>query len=859
MDIDLKIFRLNDWWEPSFREEIIQNVITSMSKLDGETANALRHAIKESVRIDGFRKSSILRAPKARLIKEIYRLTEVHLPLLAIILKAWEKLNPQLADKIKNFPETSKHIHHEPDEGIRMEFDGYWHVSSLDHVTDEFLNENSEYNRQDVSLMISLLTGNLPLNDEKFFGGEMEKLTLEKQKLKRVEMNGQESLIWDAWIEELRELDHHAPEWQIIDRFLDEVKIIAKGKIDQLAKEKDMASDFNAAKLKLQNETGNLLPYFGIDQKVFAWSYENCSEKYTIVDEVDELTECLLEYQTLRDKPTQNFLEDQEKQESLNEKGKQVLAFIDLLDRKFPTAEDNNQVVEGQFDEIKEQIVDLPSNGDNDIDIVTIVQQSPTELTPLPSPEVQESIVKSVDQEIETSDTIHIVIKDAVDATPEAITEIDLKSNELLEELEEKPEADQLMELESAEEETKPEITSEVEEFHLEPARDFQTLNCEFSSQAIAKTLLEEEIPENLEALFWSLIAEDDLAGAYWLQKMMVEEGHHEILAPWLIEALQGSRWLIHGNTTFVSDLLEITQKNQPDETTVSSLLSTAAALRASLIAPYSGLISWLKTPISVPSLSGIINAIHEFASTGITLEPFDILGVSGEAQRKQKLEQTITDARDWLDQAHQKKFKLKRTTDIWSYLSKPAGDLYVLVDKVSKNNQNNLNQLSEEIKKWRSREFCIEQIDLIDKIVYKPRAQSIIGDAREQLLRNIFDACDLLEEWYSQVSHEIELQSRGNWIYQQVDNLRQAIGNQVHSVQEQLSDLDTEASPIVIRAASRSMMTSLYNLVENLKIENHLINNKRQKDWKWLAKEEDTIMCRKRRWLLIPDSKLLG
>ena len=71
------------------------------------------------------------------------------------------------------------------------------------------------------------------------------------------------------------------------------------------------------------------------------------------------------------------------------------------------------------------------------------------------------------------------------------------------------------------------------------------------SSREVAIRLKDQDREEDWESLGWSLLAEGDWSGAYWLARSLKEAGRDVPVAPELLAALQGSRWLENDTDQF--------------------------------------------------------------------------------------------------------------------------------------------------------------------------------------------------------------------------------------------------------------------------------------------------------------------
>lgn len=268
----------------------------------------------------------------------------------------------------------------------------------------------------------------------------------------------------------------------------------------------------------------------------------------------------------------------------------------------------------------------------------------------------------------------------------------------------------------------------------------------------------------------WKLLESDDIAGAYWSEVACGKTG-------WTTDALaalQASRWMTAGSSQFCENLLELSQLHtQESGSTEESLLKFAAALVPSLIAPSTGMVSWL-TGSSLPlPLFQFSSEIIRFAHSGISLEPFELLKLQGSEAHKAAIQEISARAAKWLNDAQNKTTKFWRTSRIWLRLTERGGALHEMLLPVSSNVARSARSVREALSRWEDRNFVVDQIEQIDRLrVASPSA--LPGSARDQLLRFIQEACSLCAEWVGAVESANARQS--DWTTQQIEELRSTL-----------------------------------------------------------------------------------
>ncbi|HHE72712.1 MAG TPA: hypothetical protein ENL34_10580 [Chloroflexi bacterium] len=371
------------------------------------------------------------------------------------------------------------------------------------------------------------------------------------------------------------------------------------------------------------------------------------------------------------------------------------------------------------------------------------------------------------------------------------------------------------------------------------------------SPREAAILLQTDDRDENWHSLLWALIAEDDLPAAYWLARSLVASERVSPVPDWLLAAAQGARWLSPDSDTFVGDLLEIVQNHHPTSDDVQELIGLATALRPALIAPFSGLVGWLKAPVCCPILHDLVTAVNTFASLSITLRPEDLLGVAGAEQREAALTEAVHDAKQWLDKAPGRRTKPKRALDVWRYLVK--NDLQVLLLSVSKDQRTEVERVRQHLHPWQQRDYISDQIDQIDREIAKARFRPIVGPARQQLIRRVEEACRLASRWCNLVEHEREIETRGEWLTEQVATLRTRVQGTLPEVEKALDELGDSAHPASLAAASRCLRCALMQLRQTLHLPYEPSDTKSPavKAQEWLPLNADNLYTALNRRLL--------
>ena len=324
-------------------------------------------------------------------------------------------------------------------------------------------------------------------------------------------------------------------------------------------------------------------------------------------------------------------------------------------------------------------------------------------------------------------------------------------------------------------------------------------------------------------SLLWSLVALDDLSGAYWVATFLVEQGLSPPVSPLLLKALQGGRWLSPDSDTYITELFDIVAEFQEsDDTDVQTLLRISASLLPSLIAPETNLLAWLASPRCLPALESIISPIKAFASTGNSLRPEHISGNEGLQHIQSLIVDASNEARRWLAEAANYQTKFPWAVRVWQYLCRD-GVLTQMLTPVSADRRDQLKDVEGYVNLL-TRDGYIETINQAEHLMGgRPRKQgAIVGNARDWLIKRIEEGKDRATTWCRLVSREAAAQpgKLDSWQQDQVAKLRSQLQDECPNIFDALLELGAEPNPQDVRAAARCATRSLQQLTEYLNID---------------------------------------
>ena len=552
---------------------------------------------------------------------------------------------------------------------------------------------------------------------------------------------------WASVIEELREWPSDASEWESdqVVGFVEQVRLLAEQKSDE--RKKAGRLHLQRALDQLREDYASEIVFFEFESLDIAnWQAADCP-----TDEVSERTktvESLLEqlsgHRSLNQQSPKNLQEARKHRTDLNDTEDRINSLAKQLEQEFAKAEpEPQQAPEEDTQDDDEPDTDPPEPGKG------------------PSCEHPDS---DEDQQAE---------KDARLPSEESKRETSSNEQDAEAEPTDKPEEPQSKPIQPT--------TSAPPPHEKKPP----TLR---SAQDVAALLQEDDSDEHWESLGWSLLAEGDLTGAYWLALSLKARGRNVPVAPELLAVLQGSHWLEGDDGSLVHAILEIVSDWAP-RNNAERMLGLAAAMRPCLIAPHAGLVGWLPQRVEINStLDPLVDAIRTFTRNGFPLRSEDLQGVENQASLTESIRDTVEQARRLLANYQGRRLKIRRATNVLRSLVDQGGDLRVLLTPVIDNQANHVDQIRHSIDDFRGRKIE-ERIHQIDRELRSSRpSRPITGVPRDQLVRSIEVAVALADQWCSLVEREQFISNRGDWWSDHVKVLRDQVHTALPSIK---TDLD--------------------------------------------------------------------
>lgn len=319
---------------------------------------------------------------------------------------------------------------------------------------------------------------------------------------------------------------------------------------------------------------------------------------------------------------------------------------------------------------------------------------------------------------------------------------------------------------------------------------------------------------------FHQFVRSGDIPGAYWLARSREEQGNAHAIPSWLLAAVQGARWLNHAHNRIADDLADIARHNEPQSDLASRLFGIAAALVPALIAPTTGLGFWLG-PSRPPELARLIEAVECYVSNGHALRPEDLLGVGGQAQLAVTLDEVSKQAERWIEEAPSRRIQFGRANDVWRKWVGHTGELQQILRPVASNDQDAVDAVHAAIEDWLG-DSTASRLHAADVALHGGHRRPIVGSPRNKLIKDTDEALHLAREWCELVERLKDVQSRGNWFLEQmqqlVDGVREAMPQAITWLHQLVEDADAEivGTAAIVCLSALDRLSALLGLTDS-------------------------------------------
>ena len=759
-----------------YKETVVKRALEQL-KDSPEAHRELEASINAVVRISGFKNSAI--APLPHLTKPVLRQLDFSNDLAAAVLKAWAKSSQPLHDAVAGRLEDSGISIDYPDFDSGG-FRGLWSAADWRRESDAILERHSEFESDDVLLMLCYATGRMPSDDEAAVENPRPPTGVEAV-LERPNMLNAADL--SQWKETLNSLPSDSPMWEgEIQAFAEWLSSLADAK----AAERGIAIRWREVVSEM-SEPGPIFEQLtGAGVSVDSWSkaeFDSSSaaaKALNVAEELKAVVENLVEHLAGRS-DLGKVLEFYERIKTLSGELDAILASPRRPDDEPPKPAN---------------IIAEPSGGDSAPPYTS--DERPREDSTDASA-LAEGAGASVPND-----------EDARGENAGGMSETEFGGGE----------SDEIVPLDTPAGDSV-DSSDDGSETGVDGADEDGEGAPTGETAADPKNEDDAASPVELEAATWAMVEEDDLSGAYWIARSLEARGYDLPAPSRLFAAAQGAKWLSPNSDAYVEDLFEIVSGHEiPEKNDVQKMLGLAAALQASVIKPETNLAAWLASPESCRQLERVVAPIREFKDFGIPARPEDIDGSDGIEELRKSIAEASADAREWLEEALNRSHTYPPATAVFRNLCRDDAVQEMLAPVA--NNERGYAELvkatAEDIRRESSAVNAVNRIH--QSISSGSSSRLIVAHARNWLVGNIQEAAEKALSWCSLVEHENKSASGGNeWWMEQVSNLRNGIAANSVDAFAALDELRSDSRDAALSAAAGCVARSLARLLEYLRL----------------------------------------
>lgn len=853
---------------------IVRYILQNYKQVSRPIQRRLEKGIRKCVEIRGFRDP--LRAPPNQLIEEISRLPpEVGIPIVASMIEIWVLLKPELYSAVEKFLSTPNLPHFEdvnkPSDQLEILTN-----SQLDELVTLFQTEHSEFDANDVRLMICTLKSVVSVPQELAqMLADME--TRETDTTFWVadddddgDDDDNEKPVWDRWLGILKSLSPEATEWDMVDDFIQQVRDIAEAKQAERATYGPLAEALNNLHAEVEAE----LQYFRMD-KVENWTvkFVPTSEVENLSKQIHLLQEALQRHYELRHQPDSDIVTDTQRDDEKVALRNKIIKMYQELAAEFEipftspepdTGNEEAELSEEQADEVitpAQPLSEETPRGETSVEDELDEKIKPFDKLPVEGETLEVSGLTDKSED-ETQVATVTLMTDSPQAMQQFEIDEESEPKTLLDEmisdspsLSEPPDEESFVP--SAENSTEDDQITQLAEAddNGEDAQDLPLITVQpQTARDIAVLLHAKDSLENRHAFLWALIAENDLPGAYWLARSLEATDSPCPVPHWLLAAVQGGQWLSFESGSFQDEFSAVVNNHPELSNEYDLAMGIAAVLRSILIVPHRGLSIWLKPSKLSPSLHEIVTAVSDFNQNGIALRPEDLLGVAGAEKREAAMALTVQQAKRWLKEAPNRRTTIGRGASIWQSLVGHRGELREMLSPVANDQRSAIGVVRQQLQNWTDIDYANKKISELDHELRRSKTQPIAQPVRQILLRGVTEACERAEEWCTLVEHEQKFMAGGSYLYDQIADLRLRIQKALPKVEAELMEI-RQQQHLPSYAVATCLQRAIAQLREMLNLADEYSTTLRlsMNSWDWFLNQPDgleTTLANRLLWL---------
>ena len=155
----LQISTIFGFMNSEYQEAVIQRAIDSRSKVSTEARRSLNSAIRDGIRVDGYKNAD--RAPAHYLQEPVLKNVTRSDKFAGAVLKVWAESQDVLGDVVvKHLDDMAMPVKYPDFSGNR--FRGTWFSDAWERETNKILERHGEFDKDDIALMLCYVSGKIP-------------------------------------------------------------------------------------------------------------------------------------------------------------------------------------------------------------------------------------------------------------------------------------------------------------------------------------------------------------------------------------------------------------------------------------------------------------------------------------------------------------------------------------------------------------------------------------------------------------------------------------------------------------------------------------------------------------------------
>ena len=297
-----EIFRFMDF-ENKYMETVVKRAIDSRNKVLQETRRLLNSAIREYIRVDGYKNTD--RAPVHYLMEPVLKNVTRSDKFAGAVLRVWAESHDALGDVVvKHLEDLAMPTEYPDFSGNR--FRGTWFSDAWEGETDKILERYGEFDKDDIALMLCYVSGKIPGSRET------------------------KDNVLSQGLEYLRSLPPNAPEWeQEIPDFVESIQDVIETKKAQYKQ----ANDLDTLIAEVRDIFSSELEFFQKD--ISSWSAAHLlpdADLSKVLQDTQNMQSLLTDYQPIHE-PAPVLEEERERRPRRVKLENRILPIIDRIDR----------------------------------------------------------------------------------------------------------------------------------------------------------------------------------------------------------------------------------------------------------------------------------------------------------------------------------------------------------------------------------------------------------------------------------------------------------------------------------------------------------------------------------------------